>query len=299
MITETYSLIEDTSEEHQKFIKRSVDPLTPELREQANRTADLILRLVENDLGTFIAGYRWMCEMAVEEQLYFSRNNAYRFSSFSPVNESVYQNTTMMRRYMDGLLLSQVLWSNHVVCSHFYEKRFLGQAKTGGSHLEIGPGHGLLLAVAASLGSFGYVEGWDISPSSIAYTRRCLDRLQIPRPVELTMVNVFSADASGRTYDSVVMSEILEHLEEPRRALERVFATLAPGGRLYVNVPVNSPAIDHIFLLRSPDEAIELVKSAGFIIEETHFAPTSGYAIERAIKHKISVSVAIIVSVPA
>lgn len=44
-------------------------------------------------------------------------------------------------------------------------------------------------------------------------------------------------DLVGRTFDFVVMTHALEHCVNPNTALENAFAFLAPGGRLYVEVP--------------------------------------------------------------
>jgi SAM-dependent methyltransferase len=41
----------------------------------------------------------------------------------------------------------------------------------------------------------------------------------------------------GKTFDFVVMTHALEHCVNPNVALENAFAFLAPGGRLYVEVP--------------------------------------------------------------
>ena len=40
-----------------------------------------------------------------------------------------------------------------------------------------------------------------------------------------------------RCYESVVLSEILEHLEDPIAALRAVRERLEPGGTVFINVP--------------------------------------------------------------
>jgi SAM-dependent methyltransferase len=42
---------------------------------------------------------------------------------------------------------------------------------------------------------------------------------------------------AGQTFDVILMISVLEHLEEPRKALETLYAMLKPGGTLVVNVP--------------------------------------------------------------
>ncbi len=86
----------------------------------------------------------------------------------------------------------------------------------------------------------------------------------------------------GRRFGSVVLSEILEHLEDPVGALRAAAAWMRPGAWLWVNVPVNSPAPDHIFLLRTPEEAVELVRTAGFTPVDTAFYPMTGRTLDEA-----------------
>jgi len=56
-------------------------------------------------------------------------------------------------------------------------------------------------------------------------------------------------------------------------ALKATARRLRPGGRLWVNVPINSPAPDHIYLFRTPEEAVDAVQAAGFEVSETAFFP--------------------------
>ncbi len=69
---------------------------------------------------------------------------------------------------------------------------------------------------------------------------------------------------SPTPFDRIVISKVLDHLENPKNALERLRSVISPKGRLFVKMPVNSPASDHIFLLTHPHEVIDLVTAAGF-----------------------------------
>lgn len=40
--------------------------------------------------------------------------------------------------------------------------------------------------------------------------------------------------------------------------MNTLFAITKPGGHVFIQVPINSPATDHLFLLRSPQEAPDL-----------------------------------------
>ena len=95
-------------------------------------------------------------------------------------------------------------------------------------------------------------------------------------------------------FDGVVLSEVLEHLEEPLRALKVLFHLCKPGGSVWVNVPANSPAPDHLFLVNELSEAVSLVKQAGFEVTDAVAYPTSGVTIERAIKQKLTMNCVVV-----
>ncbi len=258
------------------------------------RTAGLLQLITGGNLDPVVAGYRWMCDMVLEEELYFRRHGNYRNSTFADVNEQVYQQPGAMEAYMDGLLASSVLWSQHAEVLDFYVGEFLAKNPEGYDHLEIGPGHGLLLYFAAEDPRSHELRAWDISPTSLDRTRHCLTALGVDGAVDLEHQDVLVSPPGGRQFDSVVMSELLEHLEDPESALRSVARLLRPGGRLYVNVPVNAPAIDHIYLLRSPEAAQELLESSGYEIIDALLAPAAGYSLQRARKLQASISCAFI-----
>jgi SAM-dependent methyltransferase len=219
--------------------------------------------------------------MVNEETIRFLRAGEYRCKTFAEAEANVYSNKPFMEKYMDGLLVSQPLWFNHARTYFAFKHSFLPSLVPDADYLEIGPGHGLLLAQAASDPAIASVSAWDVSAESLRQTARALTRLGINREAHLEQRDVLAAPP-GETFDAIVISEVLEHLEEPRRALEALVRHLREGGRIFINVPVNSPAPDHIYLLRTPDEAVELVESAGLRIKEQAFEPMSGYSLERA-----------------
>ncbi len=279
--------------DHQKYLSKSFKDRPDSVRDLAERTAAIVMRLVDNDLSGSIKGYRWMCEMLFEEELYFRRSGSYRHSSFAEVNDAVYQNREQMGAYMDGLLASEVLWIQHARTMDFYVNTFLPANPDNYSHLEIGPGHGLLLYFAAADPRCARLTGWDISPASLDLTAHALKTLGVDKPVQLQAQNVMKPPQTEQRFDSIVISEVLEHLEDPVAALRNLSAVLSDAGRIYINVPVNAPAIDHIYLLRSPEETMALLSDTGLEAVDTLFAPAAGYTLERARKMKLSVSCAI------
>ena len=78
----------------------------------------------------------------------------------------------------------------------------------------------------------------------------------------------------------ISISEVLEHLENPRLALSNAYKILSENGTLYISVPINSPAPDHIYLLKSLEEVKQLVVSSWFYIVTFDAYPASGYSLK-------------------
>jgi 2-polyprenyl-3-methyl-5-hydroxy-6-metoxy-1,4-benzoquinol methylase len=278
---------------HEGFLRRSLKSLTPETAAHADFMADLVLRIAAGEVEKQVAGYRWLCDMILEEELEFRRCGSYRYATQAEVNERLYQDAGLMALYLDGLLLSQALWSNHITTSHFLVADFLPRLRRDGRCLEIGPGHGLLLTLLAGQVDEGAIEGWDISPTSVAQTEQCLARLGVQGRVSLHVRNLFAC-GDGPRFDAIVLSEILEHLENPKEALRHAGRLLDDGGLLFVNVPTNAPTLDHIHLFRTPDEAEALLNDAGFDVVARCLAPSSGYRLEKALHHEATISCAFV-----
>ncbi|MCC7046049.1 MAG: class I SAM-dependent methyltransferase [Alphaproteobacteria bacterium] len=280
--------------EHENFLRRSVKDRSGPVLESSEVISRMILELEDDDTRRLCADYRWMCAKLQEEEVEFRRNGRYRYADFAQVQRLVYDDAEFMDRYLRGLLLSQALWVNHASAIDFYRRVFLPESSAGARLLEIGPGHGLLLGLAVREGRCAAVSGWDVSATSIVSTRAALRKLGLAQPTDLRVANILDPPASDAGFDLIVISEVLEHLERPDVALANLHRALVPGGRIFVNVPINSPAPDHIYLLRSPSEATALVERSGFsIIEARHF-PTAGYTVERAQRLGGTISSAII-----
>lgn len=287
------------SPRHESFLKRRFQGVASEELALCDAIAAQIGRLAGDEYGEFLKGYDFICDIQKDEEIYFRRNKAYRLKTFEDAFAQVYSNKPYMQSYMRGLLMTQVLWSNHTASMGFYLREFLGRQTAPYDLLEIGPGHGLLMARALADANAHSVTGWDLSDASLAETRTALEKLGVTRPYKLEKRNLFDAGPEAAAFDAVVFSEVLEHLEEPERALAGIRAVMRPGARLYINVPINSPAPDHLFLLRSPEEAVEFTRSCGFEIERTGFYPATNYTLEAARKHALTVSVCIVATRPA
>jgi 2-polyprenyl-3-methyl-5-hydroxy-6-metoxy-1,4-benzoquinol methylase len=280
--------------EHAKFLRTSFSLRDPGVLAHRQDVAAMIERLSGGQMTALCSGYRWMCEMVREEDLYFRRHRKYRLGTFEEADTAVYSDYQVMDQYMKGLLLSQILWSNHALILSFFIEKFLGLPTPGGKLVEVGPGHGLLLALAAKHTGCTELAGWDVSTVSLERTAACLRLLDVTTPTRLEIHNVLDGSPVPSQFDRIILSEVCEHLEQPLTALRALRSILVPGGCIFVNMPVNAPATDHIYLLTTPEEVVNMVRTAEFDIEDTCFAPASGYSEAEARRRRIPISVGVI-----
>jgi 2-polyprenyl-3-methyl-5-hydroxy-6-metoxy-1,4-benzoquinol methylase len=102
-----------------------------------------------------------------------------------------------------------------------------GQVASG-RLLDVGCGHGLLLDEARRRGY--EVEGLELSRDAARHARERLDLGVREQPLE-------DAALDDERYDAIVLTDVLEHLEDPVAALARCTRLLAPGGALLVVTP--------------------------------------------------------------
>lgn len=280
---------------HESYASRSFAKRSPEVLKTTDTIAGLVMALskdVPGGLERLCSDYQFMCEkLILPEELYFRRHGKYRLSTQADAEREVYANAPYMQRYVNGIVISHVMWSNHSSAFDSYVSRFLQSLPPNSDHLEIGPGHGLLLYFAAANSKISSVTGWDVSPTSIESTKRTLSALGVTRPVTLVLQNLFEQPSEAtKHYDSVVLSEVLEHVEQPVAALRAIKGWLKPGGRVWVNVPANSPAPDHLFLVHSLEHACSLVAEAGLEVEHSIAFPMTGVTLEKANRLKLTIS---------
>lgn len=98
--------------------------------------------------------------------------------------------------------------------------------------LELGCATGGLLA-ALRRNSFLHVQGLDPSPDC---AQSAWDLYKIP----VFASSLFEVPAPPESYDFVIATGVLEHLEDVAGAVKKMRALLSPGGQIYVEVPDGS-----------------------------------------------------------
>jgi len=107
----------------------------------------------------------------------------------------------------------------------------------GSSVLDVGCSQGICELLLARRGF--RVLGIDLARESIEYARELASREpeEVQARIRLECRDFLAGAPTEETFDTVLLTEILEHLAEPGELVERAAACLVPGGRMIVTVP--------------------------------------------------------------
>lgn len=195
----------------EKFLSRRFSSLSKREKRNIEEIALKCVELAGDHTDQCIEDYLWYCKNQVEEELFFRRNGRYRRTTFQECVDDVYSDLAYMTRYMNALLFTQVWWSNHTELMSYYREAFLPLIPVGGRHLEIGPGHGMLLYFACQFSPASTFETWDVSQASLDSTERSLKRMGVSNLPVFRLQDMMEADRE--LWDTIVLSEVLEHLQ--------------------------------------------------------------------------------------
>lgn len=280
-------LVSISSPLQKKALTAWLPQLPPELLELAE---GYTTHLIEDEGWSperLAASYVELCQEMVAEQLKFKRTGRYSATCAREVDMTLYSQPEVMRGRTYALGLSQFLWPNHCRLFAFFRRALLTDALPAGDHLELGPGHGLHLLAAARARPGARLVAVDISASSLTSSQRLLARFGAASLVEFIQADVAELQlTAGRGFDSIVVNEVLEHLDHPEDLLRRVRPLLTARGRLFVTTCANAPAKDHVFLYRSVEEIRAQLERAGYgvVAEEAvpvGTAPRSDWTTQR------------------
>ncbi len=265
-------------------------------RGELERYVDYVLASGDS-LDDLAASYDQIVRDTLREQVFFRKHDRYRHARFSDVASQVYFDETYMSRYMHGLALTSFLWPNHAeIRRHFQRTLDAVPAASRGRYLEIGPGHGFYFTAAARAG-FDHVEGIDLSPTSVALTKRIVASGTFGR-VERCIVREgdFLSSTFDGQFDMLVMGEVLEHVEDPRAFLRRLRELARPEATIYVTTCANSPAVDHIYLFRSADDVVRMAAEEGLHARDVLALPHHGTTLEESTRARLPVNLALVLT---
>lgn len=242
--------------------------------------------------------YLFWCGYFVEERKYFiTHGNQYRNHSYKEI-DSIYNDAVYMKNYMIGLSISAYLWNIQRENLHFFKSYCLKDQHNGGKYLEVGPGHGEYLSIAMENTGFDSYVGIDISPSATQQTIRFLEYYYHDSPKMLERLIVKCEDFfdynDDEKFDAIVISQVIEHVENPKEFLEKTCKISREDSLIYVSTAINSPFPDHIYHFRDSDEVRQLIRDAGLEIVDEFQSTPDGISIDKAIQKKYDIVIGFI-----
>ena len=234
------------------------------------------------NLDYAIACYNKMLVDMVYCRQHFLKNGTYANSSLAEVNQNVYANPGIMEYHMHGLLLAQFLWPDQYFRFHFFKNELHNFSSRVTSYLEIGAGHGLYVQeVLRQTRDLKTADVLDISKISLNLCKGLVKNDKI-RFIEQDFFD-FNTPA---VYDFISIAEVIEHLESPDDALQKISKLLSNNGVVFISTPVNSPMIDHIYLFKSIEEITSMIKKNGFEIIKDVFKSSEPLSYEVSLSQK-------------
>lgn len=103
------------------------------------------------------------------------------------------------------------------------------KAKVGEKVLDLGSGRGWFAILLAKRGC---------SVSAVDLSEKNLEHIRSTNPaIDCRLGSAYELPFTGERFDWIVMNEVLEHLEEPGKALQHIRQFLKPGGKVLISVP--------------------------------------------------------------
>lgn len=105
--------------------------------------------------------------------------------------------------------------------------------------LDLGCGSGWLSELCS--GRKAHIVACDLAPSGVTAARR-----RFPLAADYVASDVYAVGLRSDSCDAIVLSEVVEHLEDVGAGLTEAARLLRPGGRLIVTVPYRETILQHL-----------------------------------------------------
>lgn len=204
-------------------------------------------------------------------QARYEADGHYMHKSFAELLADHYSSRDTMDDYLWGVYLTNVLWAHHMEICLFYRNRFLTRLPQAAAKIiEIAPGHGGWGVWALHRLPQARLEGFDISPSSIAIAGSVSTAAGVAGRAKYELKDALDlARATSESADAVINCFLAEHLERPSKLFEVIARLLKSDGRAFVAVGLTAAQVDHIFEFRRESELVKLAEDAGLRMVES------------------------------
>lgn len=289
--------IKEKSPLQARSVQEYLDEMHDAEKEKLTRRINYYLDMGE-DYDSISDGYLNFCLYFMEERKYFVEHGTYRYSTYKEA-ESLYSDSAYMKNYMIGLSLAIYLWNIQRESMRFFVKKCKEDKHLGGKYLEVGPGHGEYLVTAMENMLFDEYLAVDISSTSAEMTRSFLRYVYQNDKKTLEKVAVLHKDffsIEEEKYDGIVISEVLEHVENPKDFLLQTKKLAKPDAFIYLSTAINSPFPDHLYHFHRKEEVYRLLKKTGFKVVDEVISTAEGISMEKAVKKRYDITIGFVLS---
>jgi ubiquinone/menaquinone biosynthesis C-methylase UbiE len=199
----------------------------------------------------------------------------YLLSSEREAYERVYsQGNVIGSYYLAGLLLTQALWPTHFRMSTAFREVFLRRLPSAVRIIEIGVGTGYHLRRLFEHSPGATYQGVDISPFSVEFARRFAFGTDASVSASFALQNATTGlSYEDAVFDAAICGEVLEHVEDPRGLLREIRRVLKPNAPFFMTTAIFAANIDHIYLFENAEQVREVIRDAGWQLEEEWVIP--------------------------
>lgn len=283
--------IENKDTLHSKKIKKNLSLINQYSSSQFDELLNMIFDYFSSQKispSLLAIDYLKMINDMRKEGIYFLKNGVYSCENQSVAYEKVYSRKDIMSYYMNALLISQILWKHHFDMFIYFRESLKKYYKNNDeiTILDVGPGHGFFsYIIKTDVPNYFKLDIVDISESSLIVTKQIIGDKN--EKIFFFNEDIFNFDSPYK-YDLIILGEVLEHLDNPIEILQKLSNLLSEKGVLWLTTPTNSPALDHVYLFKSKEEVVDLIKLSGFDVTDLLGCYSEDVSEEIAKKNKVT-----------
>jgi 2-polyprenyl-3-methyl-5-hydroxy-6-metoxy-1,4-benzoquinol methylase len=244
--------------------------------------------LNENNISeSFIAeSYKNLNIMMVKEQIFFKRYGKYKSTSQGCVNDTLYNIEEKMLGHMIALALTQFLWKNHYEMMYYFKSNISSFLTKHFEVLEIGAGHGLFTEKIIDLNLNLKIDILDISETSLKLSKQIIKNSNISNSINFIHSDITNFN-TNKIYDFICLSEVIEHVDNPKKLLSSIKPLLSNNGVVYLTTCSNCPSSDHVYLFNNIQEIKEMILDSSFQIIDELIISAEDITVEEALTLKL------------
>jgi len=281
--------IEQKDALHYKKIKNNIIQITKNHKSQFDELLNILCNyffLQKITPDQLAIDYLKMINDIRKESIYFLKHGVYSCKNQTMAYENVYSKKDIMSYYMNALLISQILWQHHFNMFIFFKENLKKyyKEKDKVTILDVGPGHGFFsYIVKTDIPNYLKLDIVDISELSLMQTKQIIG----DEKIFFFNDDIFNFDSNNK-YDLIILGEVLEHLDKPMEILKKLSSLLNNNGIIWLTTPTNAPTLDHVYLFRSKEDIVDLIKMSGFKVVDLYGCYAEDVSEEIAKKYNVT-----------